>query len=61
MRLVIVPNHVRDAINDALDRKLVLWPEAAGDREKLYQQLLAYFDEFGVVPDFAITKRKEAS
>lgn len=54
--IVIVPNCLRDAINAKLDKAIEACPEAAKDREQLYDRLLAYFDEYGVVPDFTIQK-----
>ena len=52
--IVIVPNVLRDAINKKLDAAFVKVPEAEKDREVLYNQLLTYYDEHGVVPDFTI-------
>lgn len=54
--IVIVPNCLRDAINAKLDKAIEACPEAAKDREYFYDQLLAYFDEHGEVPDFNISK-----
>jgi hypothetical protein len=54
MSLVIVPNVVRDAINDRLDAALAKTPDAARFRDELFNQLLAYFDEHGVVPEFEL-------
>lgn len=31
-------------------------PDAAKDREELYRQLLEYFNDHGVVPDFSLKK-----
>ena len=55
--LVVVPDYVRDDINRILDAALVECPEAAGNREVLYGQLLAYFDDNGNLPDFSIQRR----
>lgn len=57
MRTVIVPNYVADAINKALDKAIAEEPNAAKDREELYQQLLNFFDENGYVPDFSLLKK----
>lgn len=57
MRTVIVPNYVSDAINAKLDAAFTKVPDAAKDRDELYQQLLGYFDEHGTVPDFELQKR----
>jgi len=56
MKMVIVPNEVRDAINAKLDAAIAACPQAAKDRTALYNQLLAYFDDHGEVPDFDLTK-----
>lgn len=53
---VIVPNFVRDAINRKLDEMIAAEPLAAKDREYLYSQLLAYFSEYGVIPEFALKR-----
>lgn len=58
MRLVIVPNELRDAINQKLDAALAKYPEAAQGREELYSQLLSYFDEHGALPDFTLRKAR---
>jgi hypothetical protein len=55
--MVIVPNVVRDAINQALDSTIAECPEAAPDREKFYTLLLAYFNDHGTIPEFSIEKR----
>jgi hypothetical protein len=54
---VIVPNYIADAINAKLDAALAECPDAAKDRDALYEQLLGYVNEHGVVPDFSL-KRK---
>ena len=56
-RMVIVPDSLREAIDTAIDKALINAPaEAAVDREHYFNQLLAYFDENGVLPDFSIGK-----
>jgi hypothetical protein len=52
MRIVVVPNQVRDAINKAIDEKLDGRPISAEEREDVYNALLAYFDDHGCIPDF---------
>lgn len=55
---VIVPDSLREAINAKLDVALATEPAAeAHDRECLYNQLLAFFDEHGYLPDFTVRKR----
>ena len=55
--LVIVPNTLRDAINEKLDRAYVDCPEAAVDRDFHYHRLLEYFDEHGQLPEFTLQKQ----
>ena len=52
--VVIVSDELRDAINEALDRAIAECPKAATERAALFNQLLAYVDEHGVIPDFTI-------
>lgn len=53
-RLVIVPDALHDAINARLDAAIEQCPDAAKDREFLYNQLLGAFDEYGYLPDFTL-------
>ena len=57
MPTVIVPNSLRDAIYAKLDEILKETPEGIPDREFFYQQLLDYFYEHGVIPDFFLSKK----
>lgn len=50
--MMIVPNLLSDTINEKLDAAFKKVPEAEKDRDFLYHQLLKYFDEYGVVPEF---------
>ena len=59
--MAIVPNYVSDAINGKLDEKIAECPGAESDRAVLYEKLLDYFDEFGEIPDFTITKKEDAN
>jgi hypothetical protein len=52
--IVIVPNSLNAAINEKLDAAIAGCPGAEKDREILYGQLLDYFNEYGVIPDFTI-------
>lgn len=54
--LVIVPNYIVDEINAKLDAAFAECPEAAKDREALYEQLLGYVNDHGVVPDFSLQR-----
>ena len=55
-RCVIVPNDLRDRIYAKLDAEIAKCPEATPDRDVLYCQLLAYFDEHGVIPEFSLKR-----
>jgi hypothetical protein len=52
--MVIVPDSLRAAIDAKLDEAIEKCPGAECAREELYQQLLSYFDEHGVIPDFTV-------
>jgi hypothetical protein len=51
MTLVIVPNVLRDRINAVIDDALRACPDAEGEREDFYSELLAHFNEHGTVPE----------
>jgi len=57
--IVIVPNELRDALNEKLDAAFLEVPEAEKDRDVLYHQLLSYFDEYGVIPNFKLQKEEK--
>ena len=50
--MTIVPNVLSEAINKRLDAAFAEVPEARKDRDVFYHQLLDYFNEYGVVPEF---------
>lgn len=54
--LVIVPNELRDQIYAKIDAALIDAPEAAADRDHYYQELLAFFNENGYIPDFSLVQ-----
>jgi len=54
----VVPDSLRLAIEEKLDAEIAKVPEAAPDREHLYGQLLAYFNDHGVIPEFTLTETK---
>lgn len=56
--LVIVPDSLRNAIDAKLDEAFLACPDAEKDRDELFRQLLAYFNDHGVVPDFTLAKRE---
>ena len=58
MKIVIVPNDLRDAINAHLDAAIAKAPEAEIDREYFYSVLLNFFDENGYLPEFSLEKRE---
>lgn len=53
-RLVIVPDSLSAEIYRRLDAEIAKHPDAAPDREHLFQQLLDAFDRLGVIPDFSL-------
>ena len=59
--LVIVPDSLRLAIDAKLDAAIAAVPDAAKDREHLYHELLCYFDDHGVLPEFSLEKKKTAA
>ena len=54
MPMVIVPDTLRDVINAKLDAAFELTPYAEKDRDALYRQLVHYFYEHGVIPEFSV-------
>lgn len=52
----VVPNYIGDAIDAALDAEIAKAPDAAKDREVFRSQLIEYFAEHGVVPDFSLQR-----
>lgn len=54
MRTVIVPEWLHNRINWKLDQVLRENPEASKDRDIFYKQLLAFYDDYGFVPEFTI-------
>ena len=54
----IIPNVLRDKINEKLDAAFASCPEAEKDRDIFYHKLLVYFDEYGEIPEFELTKKE---
>lgn len=54
MSIVIVPEHVHEAIKAALEKELALYPPGHAAYKKLYGQLLEYYNEHGKIPEFTI-------
>lgn len=57
--MVIVPDSLRDAINRKLDEAIAACPGAEVDRTVFYQELLAYYNEHGELPEFTIEPNGE--
>ena len=53
----VVPNHIGNAIDAALDAEIAKVPDAAKDRAVLRSQLIDYFAEHGAIPDFSLAPR----
>lgn len=60
MKIVILPNYIRDAINAKLDAAYIEFPEAAIDREYHYHLLLEHFDQHGEIADLKLTRKVSA-
>lgn len=56
VKIVIVPDSLRNSINEALDAAIKEQPAAEKDREVLYGHLLDFFDLHGYIPSFSIAK-----
>lgn len=54
MSFYIVPDSLRNAINAKLDAAIAACPDAERDRAKLYNELLVYFNEYGIIPEFSL-------
>lgn len=59
MNLVIVPDSLKNTINEKLDAAYLDAPDAAIDRDIHYHSLLNYFNEYGEIPEFSIVKNPE--
>ena len=58
MTLVIIPDYIYDEITKKLDAAILEHPEAEKDRAELRAQLVSYLDEYGIIPDFSLVKKK---
>jgi hypothetical protein len=54
MSFVIVPDYLAEKIYRLVDEEIAKYPPAAPDRELIYSQILGYFNEHGVIPDFSL-------
>ena len=57
MPIVIVPNELRDKINQLLDEKIP--EEAKPNREFFYKAILQYYYDKGHLPEFTIRKTND--
>ena len=55
--LVIVPNELRDFIFRKIDLELENSPSLKPHRDKIYLDILSYYNEHGVIPGFKISTR----
>lgn len=53
---VVVPDDLYDAIQAKLDDAFKDCPGATKDRDFLYHELLNYYNEHGIIPDFSLVK-----
>ena len=52
--IVIVPNELRDAINEKLNAAIEEHKDAEQDRDLLFSQLLWHFNKYGTIPEFTL-------
>ena len=52
--LVVIHDHVREAINARLDAAIAEVPDAAKERERLYQEIINFYSEYGQLPNFTL-------
>ena len=57
---MIVPAYVDQAIEAKLDAAFAGLPYTAEDRQYVRDELLAYFDRYGTLPDFTLEKKGTA-
>lgn len=58
--IMIVPDALREAIMKKIDKALEDCPEAIIEKELTYERLLAYFNQYGSVPDFSFQKKEQS-
>ena len=59
-QFMVVPNRLSDEIYQRIDKEIERYPEAAPDRDRFDQELLQYFDKYGVIPEFSIAPSEGA-
>lgn len=57
MRVVLVPNELRDEIYKRVDTAIEKNPQFKDQRESIYKEILEYFDWHGTIPDFSLEHR----
>ena len=57
----IVPSDISEAIYKKIDFALESVPELKPDRDKIFNDILKYFDENGVIPDFKLVNNKKGT
>lgn len=60
MSIVIVPDSLSEAIYKKIDEQLEKVPEARSIRKEIFQNLLNYYNEHGVIPDFTLELTNQA-
>lgn len=55
---MIVPNYLSEEIYKKVDAQLEICPNLKPHREDIYNKILRYFDEHGVIPDFSLEEIK---
>ena len=58
---ILLPNYVAAEIDARLDAAIAEVPAAEKDREHLRGQLIDFFSEHGVVPDFSLARNQDQS
>lgn len=51
---MIISNFVSGVINDKLDEELKRKPQFKKQRSKFYNELINFYDEHGIIPNFVI-------
>ena len=57
---VAVPNYLANEIYARIDAQLELCPEVKPHRQDIFRDLVGYFDEHGVIPEFTLAPGKVA-
>ena len=55
--LVIVPTNLSNELYRKIDQQLDMLPQLKHERENIYSNLLAYYNEHGAIPDFKIVPK----